>query len=230
MSCYYFLMKKKRQRFTKRKLFTYRFKGREPRALLWRKGVFREWFEYGLLHQERGGNLPPEFGWLSDFKSFEEWWRHPEYGFELFCEPRVDDLAKVLSEPPKETDANTALISVSLIGDKELIVRDFKRALRSLSVPADYRSRARFQPSKEMQFLKPKKLSSYRETFLLTEEMKHREVVIAQGWIPDGIKPSSDLVKNRNYETFMISGLRRVGRHRKQVLKTFRNLQRGRFP
>ena len=61
-----------KKNWKKRKLLTYRFKGREPRGLLWRKDVYKEWFLYGRLFQERGGNLPKDFGDLSKFKDFEE--------------------------------------------------------------------------------------------------------------------------------------------------------------
>ena len=177
------------RRFTKRKLFTYQFKGRKPRALLWRKAVYREWFEYGLLHQLRGGKIPIEFGDLSSFKNFEEWWRHPNYGFELFCEPYVADLAKMLDEPPKQIDKHSKLVEVSLVGDKDRILQDFKRVLRDRKIPDEYESRARFRPSKDMKFLKPKKLEAFRKTYLLTEKLKHTDVVNALKLIPAAIKP-----------------------------------------
>jgi len=71
--------------FTKRHLYTFEFKDRPRRALLWRKEVYQEWFAYAKLAGV--GNYPDEFGNLEEFSDFESWWKHPEYGFELFCEP-----------------------------------------------------------------------------------------------------------------------------------------------
>ena len=48
-------------KWTKKKLFTVRFKNRQPRALLWRKSVYKEWYEFALLAE----TLPTEFGDLA---------------------------------------------------------------------------------------------------------------------------------------------------------------------
>jgi len=196
---------------------------------LWRKGVYEEWFEYGKLHQQRGGKLSADFGKLCDFKNFEAWWRHPDYGFELFCEPFIDDLAKVVTDPSKPVEANHILLEIDLNADSDRIISDFKRVLRNQKVSEEYSSKARFQPSKEMKFIKVRKLRSFRQTFELTEEMKHTEVVEYLNLVPENLKHFQN-DDPQFYERLLDSALRKVGRHKKSVLNIFKNLEKGSFP
>ena len=55
-----------------------------PRALLWNKWVYELWFKYSLAALEEGMPIPVEFGPIDQFEDFESWWRHEQYGFELF--------------------------------------------------------------------------------------------------------------------------------------------------
>ena len=64
-----------------------------------------------------------------DFESFEAWWRHPEYGFELFCEPYVGDLVAFVDDQAVKERSSEMLLRVSLLADKDIILRDFKRIL-----------------------------------------------------------------------------------------------------
>ena len=66
---------------------------KEPkRSLYWDKSVYHLWFDYAKASPR---NIPVEFGNLDNFSSFEEWWSHPDYGFQLFCEPEEDDPLEV---------------------------------------------------------------------------------------------------------------------------------------
>ena len=201
----------------------------------------------------RGGKLPDDFGWLPDFDDFEQWWRHPDYGFELFCEPYVEDLAKVLGTPPRRVRSDSVLLEVSLLGDKDLILRDIKRALSDVHLPEEYSSKARYQPSLDMKYIKPEKLRAARETFILTEKMKHKKVVRHTNHIPDYARPvfvrrpvevvdrktgerkvqyrlMKDIPKSADFDQWERTKLRKVSRHRRSTLDIFDNLKRGVFP
>jgi hypothetical protein len=241
-------MAKKRSRWTKRKLFTVKFKGREPRQLLWRKGVYEEWFRYALLHQTRGGKIPKEFGNLKKFKNFEEWWRHPKYGFELCCEPPLESVAVVLG--PKDqirAENDEVLLKINLRCDPDILEAEIKRLVKSLEIGDDYQSRARFQPSRPMQRIRLAEkdergatglgnLKQFRETFELTEKMKHRDVAQKLGWLR--LQESDFLHQNggnkietkKDYEKYVKGVLRRIERHRKFVFDAFRSIEKGTFP
>jgi hypothetical protein len=239
---------RKRTRWTKRKLFTVKFKGREPRQLLWRKGVYEEWFRYALLLQSRGGNVPKELGNLHKFKNFEEWWRHPKYGFELFCEPPLERIAVVLGpKDPIKTEDDEVLLKVNLRCDPDILEAEIKRLVKSLEIGDDYQSRARFQPSRPMQRIRLAEkdergatglgnLKQFRETFELTEKMKHREVAKKLGWLrlqeSDFLHQNSgnNIETKKDYEKYVKGVLRRIERHRKFVFDAFQNVEKGTFP
>lgn len=155
-------------KWTKRKLFTFQLEDRPRRALLWRKSLYAEWFEYAKLSQLMGGRIPRAFGDLQEFKNFEEWWRHPDYGFELFCEPVLLDTVTELTGR-KSKAANTLNLTVRLDVDPDLVLRDFKNLLHKRAERIDYQSQARFKPSAAMQALKPDKLRHARIAFEVSE-------------------------------------------------------------
>jgi len=220
------MSKKKPNYWTKKKLFTVRFKGRKPRALLWRKSVYREWFEYARLAQGSGRNIPREFGDLRRFDTFEEWWRHPDYGFELFCEPYMDEGARVLPEPPARIEQDNILITINLNADREKLIQIISKLLKENHVSEEYSSLARYQPSKDMKYLKPDKLKSYRRTWLLTESgMRHEDIVKKLKLLPDKVSPDNPI-----YEDLMKSALRKVSRHKRSVNDTLSHIERGTFP
>ena len=156
--------------WTKRKLFTFKFKGRERRALLWRKSVYEEWFEYAKLFQSQGGKLPRAFGNLTN-RRFEDWWRDENFGFELFCEPVMGDLCEVATSKRKQ-EPNKLLLSVDVRADYDLVLSAFKKILREQGDSYEYVSQAKFQPSLPMSQLKPEKLRQARETYMLTEQLQ----------------------------------------------------------
>jgi len=169
-------MAKKRSRPTKRKLLSFEFKGRPRRALLWKKATYEMWFIYARVHQRNGGMIPKAFGDLSKFESFEEWWSHPKYGFELFCEPKHRDLVEVVDGRAKQ-ESGTALLKVRLNADRELILRDFATLMKKMTEHEEYRSEARFQPSLPQQMIKLKKLEEALSAYMLSERMVHRRAI-----------------------------------------------------
>jgi hypothetical protein len=234
-----------KKNWKKRKLLTYRFKGREPRGLLWRKDVYKEWFLYGRLFQERGGKLPKDFGDLSKFKDFEEWWRDPKYGFELFCEPSFENVEEV-SGGSSKTNRDQILLKIDLRGDLEQIERDIKRILVKKDVKSDYESQSRYRPSRPMKHMKvgvsdldydpgtkrTNYLGMYRETFLLSEKMSEKEIGMKYGWIrkkEDWFKMNPE-GKTFEYQQHLDTGVKRVRRQINFVKRTFKNLEKGTFP
>jgi|GEM_PF-662694 len=234
---------KKTTYWTKKKLFTVRFKGRKPRALLWRKAVYREWFEYAKIAQNQNSNSVPDFGNLQNFDKFEDWWRDRNYGFELFCEPYMDNVATILNEAPERIDPDHILLNINLNADRDKIIQIITKLLKQNQVSDEYQSLARFQPSLEMKYLKPEKLKKFRKTWLLIETgISHKEVVNKLNLIPDhlipdksehrkyALKSEETLEKEATYERLMLSALRKVSRHKRAVNQILDNIEKGTFP
>ena len=246
-------MKKK---WTNRKLFTYTFKGREPRALLWRKPVYREWFLYAKLAQELGRKIPRAFGNLRKFDDFEDWWKDERYGFELFCEKATGDLVSEVSGKTK-LDDDEILLKVNLKGDLEIINRDIRRLLLTKDVADEYTSNARFQPSRPMKHIpvgatnkdefvvlsgekvrinekgekRDNKLAEYRETYVLAQQMSYKEVAIELGWLSG----DKEWYVSRGYEVFeyqktLDNRVKKVRRHCEQVESIFESIANNTFP
>jgi len=214
-------------KWTKRKLFTFAFKGRERRALLWRKDVYAEWFEYAKIAQQQGLTVPISFGDLSSFGNFEEWWKDPMYGFELFCEPVLNNAVTVLDSPPTFVAKNHTLLDIDLNMDQDKLIDLVTRSIKQKQgKQVEYESQALFQPRKEMKRIKTEHLKLCRKTWLLIHSgMKHVDVVKEMGCISKNIKPDNEL-----YEQFMLSGLRRVSRYKRAVNMTLDNITKGIFP
>ena len=168
-------MARKRQKPTSRKLLSFEFKGRPRRALLWKKATYELWFRFAKVHQRNGGKIPRAFGDLSKF-TFEEWWRHEKYGFELFCEPAHEDLVSVADGRTKATE-DSILMKVRMNADTDLILRDFKTLLNRLQTHNEYQSKARFQPSHSQQQIKLKKLTDALNAYITSESMLHRRAI-----------------------------------------------------
>jgi len=168
-------MKKKTRPWVRRHLQTFTFKGRLARALLWKKAVYKEWFEYSKL----AGSYPKEFGNLAKYKNFEEWWRDPNYGFELFCEP--------VEEPPVVEEQGDSIrlvegrIYLSIDPNADPTKVNFalkglvKKRVKGVTKIVSY---ARFQPSKPSQRIRVEKLERFREAWRLqnVEGLTRREI------------------------------------------------------
>jgi len=243
------------RRWTKRKLFTVAFKGREPRMLLWRKAVYEEWFHYAKLAQQSKRKIPRAFGNLRKFDNFEDWWRDPRYGFELFCEKPVGCLLEEVGTRAR-VEQDQVLLRVDLRGDPEILLRDFAAFLKARDVSDDYQSSARFRPSRPMKhiavgaresdygdFKRENKLRAYRETYLLAQRMPYREVALKLGWLSgdkdyylhrhkwsadDGLEYTGMPVTE--YQLILDNRVKKVRRHVQQVETIFDSIERGTFP
>jgi len=211
--------------WTKKKLFTVGFKGRKRRALLWRKSVYEEWFECAKIAQAQGIKIPDQFGDLSQF-DFESWWKHPDYGFELFCEPFME-LIHVLDSPPESITDGHLLLDINLNADEDKLIDVVTRLIKKRQGKrVEYVSKALFQPSKVMRNLKRDSLKQRRKAWQhMAGGMKHKDIVVKLGLIPKSIVVDSDL-----YETFMLSALRKLSRYKRAFNKSLRNIPQGTFP
>lgn len=162
---------------TKRKLYSYEFKGRARRALLWTKRTYEMWFLFAKTHQNEGGKIPKAFGKLNEFSGFEEWWQHEKYGFELFCENEHKSLVELVTTTTTPKENGTAIVKVQLNADQDLVMRDFEIALRHLQEHEEYSSTARFQPSYPQKQIKLKKLEESLSAYIVSQQMVHRRAI-----------------------------------------------------
>lgn len=159
--------------YVKRRLQTFKFANRPARGLYWRKDVYREWYEWAKL----AGKYPQDWGPLDSFADFEEWWSHPDYGFELFCEPPERAAVELLAQVEGVTD-DRLLIAVDKHADPEkalLMVRNLLR--KHLKVVPVMESRARYYPSKHAKYIKLNVLRRYRLAYTLMREGKTRREI-----------------------------------------------------
>jgi hypothetical protein len=149
--------------YVKRRLQTFRFAGRPARGLYWKKDVYREWFEWARL----ANNYPEDWGPLNEFEDFEDWWKHPQYGFELFCEPPEEPAIEVLQRGA--TVGDNLVISVNKSADPEkalLMIRNLlKKAIRTKATGQI--SQALYSPSKNGKYIKLNVLRRYRLAYTL---------------------------------------------------------------
>jgi hypothetical protein len=237
----------------KRKLFTVKFKGREPRALLWRKKVYEEWFNFAKLAQERKYKVPRAFGNLNSFDDFEKWWRDERYGFELFCEPPMKELVTECTTKNTQLKSDEILLKINLKSDLDILQREIMNLLKNKEVIDEYESCARFRPSRSMKhlsigatesdfgdFKRQNKFEQYRTTFLLFErKASYKDVALELGWLEgdrewyrtqyvhgDG---TIGLI-GYEYQKYVDNKVKKVKRHVEQVLKIFKNIEKGTFP
>ena len=239
-----------RKKWTNRKLYTYQFRAREPRQLLWRKDVYREWFLYAQLGQKLRRKIPKAFGNLSKFNDFEDWWRDERYGFELFCELPIDTLVtEVKSNTSISSDE--ILIKINLKGDLDIINRDINKLLISKDVDSDYISTARFRPSRPMRNIsvgvtktefddeekRQNKLAEYRNTYevVMKNGGSFKAAAKELGWLEDvdfylkrGLIDKVDTVNQ--YQKIVDNKVKKVKRHVDQVENIFVSIENNTFP
>ncbi len=211
--------------WTKKKLFTIGFKGRERRALLWRKSVYEEWFLCTKIAQNKGMKIPKDFGDLQSV-DFETWWRDERYGFELFCEPVMYPV-NALDDVPSSIEENHLLLDINLNVDQDKLVDVVTRIIKKKQGKrVEYQSKAKFQPSKPQRNLKHDVLNERRKGWLLMDRgVKHRDIVVQLKLISPSIQPDTDL-----YETFMLSALRKLSRYKRSFNQSLKQVQAGTFP
>ena len=201
--------------WVRRKAFTIKFRGRQPRALLWKKSVYKAWFEFAKCSPL---GYPKEFGDLSSFKNFEEWWKHPDYGFELFCEPVEKPLVEVVSNF-NDIDNHYLYLKVDMHSDFHICMERIKSLFikkgMNRSKPQKLKSMATFKPSKEMMRIHVKTLNRQRKAWALRQIGYTRKKV-------------GDLLDYRFQEQENL--LRAVSRDVQRANAVFKNISKGTFP
>ena len=246
--------------WTKRKLHTYQFKGRPRRALLWRKSVYEEWFHYIRLYHEYMGKRLKRFRDWGDIDnlSFADWWKHPDYGFELFCEPVPPALVRVIDGRNKP-EPNTIDLRVVLNADIEITMRDLRRTLSESGAHSEYQSQARYQPSQPMAYIKPDSLYQARYAFEVSESSINQNYALdilakkcSVGPKKDGTPRLNSYLRRPHqepefdeagrhilsggtddevgYAYWRLNKLRTLSNHRRAVRKIFDALEHGSFP
>lgn len=219
-------------RYVRRTGFTYELNNpdgtpRPRRGLFWMKKIYKEWFEWAKM----SGEYPSEFGNLDDFDDFEVWWKHPDYGFELFCEPEQGEPLKEVKEI--EEGKHIKHLRINLTGDTAKINLDFKRFLDKNIVPTDkIVSQARFQPSKPQRNIKLPPIKKYRETYI------QREILgMSRGDVLEermGNKPPH--LTKEDWKLAIISGrqnserMRTISREVQKAKIIIKNIKKGTFP
>jgi hypothetical protein len=201
---------------------------RPRRGLFWMKKIYKEWFEYAKLSPF---GCPEEFGNLEDFDDFEVWWKHPDYGFELFCEPKQREPLEVVNEIVEEQYIKH--LRIDLTGDPSKIKLMFKRFLDKNLVPNDKLvSRARFQPSKPQSRIKIPPLQRYRETYIQREILgMSRGDVIEKRMSPQPPYQSREERKVEIHDYRKDSErLRSISREVQKAKQIMKNIKKGVFP
>jgi len=161
----------KRRPWVRRVIQRVRFTGREPRRLMWRKAIYEEWFEYAKL----AGTYPKEFGDLSKYEKFDDWWRDPSYGFELFCEPPDEPVVEEVTGTNAE--GNRLIVSIKRDSDPYEVIHHLKKLVEmNVRLPRKDVSHARFTPSKPAKNLMPEKLERYRLVYALKKDHSRLEI------------------------------------------------------
>ena len=210
--------------------------------LIWRKGIYEMWFEYAKTAQEYDYPIPSEFGDLSQF-DFETWWDHPDYGFELFCEPVVKNVVQVIDEVPDSIGEKHLLLDIDLNHDQDRLIALVTSIIKKKQgKEVSYVSKARFKPSKPPRHIKLKDRPGYKqdpEIEYLREYLNvwkqdhngvaHKDIVKNMGWMPE-MDLLEDLSNQDEYETKVLSALRKVSRYKRAVNISFKNISNGTFP
>jgi hypothetical protein len=160
----------------------------------------------------------------------------------------LDRLAEIVTNTKNiALKDDETLLKVNLRGDPDILKSELERIVKSLDISDEYQLSARYQPSRPMKRIRLSEsgergatglgnLTQFRETFLLTEKMKHKDVASHLGWLKI---PESDFIRRnagnlvetkKDYEKYVKSILRRIERHRKFVLDAFKNVETGTFP
>ncbi len=201
---------------------------RPRRGLFWMKKIYKEWFEYAKLSPF---GVPEEFGNLKDFDDFEVWWKHPDYGFELFCEPEQREPLEVVKE--MDPSKHIKHLRIDLTGDPSKIKLVFKRFLDKNLVPNDKLvSHARFQVSKPQARIKIPPLQRYREVYIQREILgMSRGDVIEKRMFPQLPTQSREErkveVRDTRKDKELLRSVSREVQKAKQIMK---NIKKGTFP
>ena len=201
--------------WVKRSVMTFKFKGRPRRGLLWAKKVYAIWFEFAKASPR---NIPHEFGDLRQFQTFEEWWRHPDYGFELFCEPIEEDSVQVVSSID-DTSKDYMYLKINLNEEPQKLKQRFRSLLKKCQSTAiiDKGSQARYRPSVNQKYMKLDAWVNYLNIWKLRDAGMSRkstyEAHYGRKWIEDDL-----------------DALRNISRACQRVEDIFKSIELGTFP
>jgi hypothetical protein len=201
--------------YLRRSVMTFQFKGRPRRGLFWEKSVYALWFDYAKVSPR---NIPPEFGNLSAFRDFEEWWRHPDYGFELFCEPANEQAPlKIVRSIPESEEQHVIYLRVHVAEQPEKLKRMFDTVLKKQqeALPDEPTSRARFQPSMPQRHMKLGALKRYLENWKMREAGMSRRDIFAKRY------RTGEATEDQ---------LRVISRECQRANDVFRSIEKGTFP
>ncbi len=154
---------KKQKQWVPREAFQYSYKDPTTgqltprRAFMWKKEVYIEWFEYAKLAQSLGYKIPKEFGDLSKFKKFDDWWKPPFFAADLFMEPAYDKSVLEVDCNNYTPTANKLVVELDLNRSQNQLKFDLRNLVEKLDTAKKYVPVARFQPSKTMKDLRLKK-------------------------------------------------------------------------
>lgn len=210
-------------RWIKRRTRKKSIKGRVARGLLWRESVYREWFEFAKISTLVPA-YPKEFGDLDQFDNFEEWWDHPSYGFELFCEPEEKGLVEEAT-PTGSIEKYYLYLKVFLKADLEICMARIEELLnkkrQGLKTP-QHKSMAKFQPSIEMKNFKVEVLQRQRDVWVQTNSGVKKEKML---------ETVTYNTLDKNGESLKDSELfRYLSRDMKRANAIFESISKGTFP
>lgn len=224
----------KRRPWVRRVIQRVRFAGREPRRLMWKKAVYEEWFEYAKL----AGTYPKEFGDLSKYEKFEDWWRDPNYGFELFCEPPEEPVIEQVSGT--SVDENCLVVSIRRDADPYEVIHHLKKLVeKNVRLPKKDVSHARFTPSKPAKNLMPEKLERYRLVYALKKDHSRLETAYLLRNRKSSYKNTREQVRQYFYGTVKsgtdkglprLADEREISRDLQKARLILKNVAKGVFP
>ena len=201
---------------------------RPRRGLFWMKKIYKEWFEYAKLSPF---GVPEEFGNLEDFDDFEVWWKHPDYGFELFCEPEKREPLDVVKEI--EEEKHIKYLRMDMSGDPVRMKLMFEKFLEKNLIPNHkIVTQSRFHPSKPQKRIKIPPLQRYREVYIQREILgMSRGDVIEKRMFPQLPTQSREErkveVRDTRKDSFLLRSVSREVQKAKQIMK---NIKKGTFP
>ena len=205
---------KRSKPYIKRHLQTFRFTDRPARGLFWRKDIYKEWFEWAKL----AGKYPADWGPLDQFADFEDWWRHPKYGFELFCEPTEQVPVSVVETGVQLPDGNL-VVAIDLNADSDKALRMVQNLIKKhlKSKHTSSISHARYSPSKHAKYIKLEVLRRYRLAYTLS---------VIEGKTRNELAP--ELMKHRKSK--QLPSLRVITRDITAAKAILKNVAKGVFP
>lgn len=223
------------------------------RALWWRKDLYREWFEYAKL----SGKYPKQFGNLNDYE-FDVWWKTKELGFDLFCEPYIEDKVKTVNATIATDQKRHVLLDINLDDDIDHLLQLVKRELKKKNPKPYEKSRAQYVPSKDAKDLRiyendyrsakrtdmTRRLANPRLVHAMTEDgLDNLDIAYKMSYIDKaayswankirGLRGNKRLaleVKAGPHPKNIDAAFRRIARDRKRCKEMFVNIAKGTFP